>query len=253
MAAKDMAKNELIVVQGHDHPLLLRDRLSAQDLAWVERRAARSAPRLRRPRRATARPTRPAGSRRPAWTKLRGRIRRAAVGGDAGAVGGAVPGRGVPRRRRDPVGRARLPSAARVSGMSELTADAFGRLPTRRSAYEATPAIRAERCRRTTARSESLANARARLRAVRRQSRPGWRKSSQPRQLPQRDVRQGVAVARAPGLVRQFRIHRRQPAGHLAHLAVGPGCIRSVSPRAGFPVARGCRHRARRRRAPPSA
>jgi tRNA-specific 2-thiouridylase len=35
VAGKDMARNELIVVQGHDHPLLLRDRLRAQDLAWV--------------------------------------------------------------------------------------------------------------------------------------------------------------------------------------------------------------------------
>ncbi len=35
VAGKDLEKNELIVVQGHDHPLLLRDRLSAQDLAWV--------------------------------------------------------------------------------------------------------------------------------------------------------------------------------------------------------------------------
>ncbi len=35
VAAKDMARNELIVVQGHDHPLLTRSRLVAQDLAWV--------------------------------------------------------------------------------------------------------------------------------------------------------------------------------------------------------------------------
>jgi tRNA-specific 2-thiouridylase len=35
VAAKDMACNELIVVQGHDHPLLKRDSLVAQDLAWV--------------------------------------------------------------------------------------------------------------------------------------------------------------------------------------------------------------------------
>ena len=35
VAAKDMQKNELIVVQGHDHPLLLSSRLSARDLAWV--------------------------------------------------------------------------------------------------------------------------------------------------------------------------------------------------------------------------
>ncbi len=35
VAAKDMVKNELVVVQGHDHPLLLSNRVVAQDLAWV--------------------------------------------------------------------------------------------------------------------------------------------------------------------------------------------------------------------------
>jgi len=35
VAAKDMAANALIVVQGHDHPLLRRSSLVAQDLAWV--------------------------------------------------------------------------------------------------------------------------------------------------------------------------------------------------------------------------
>jgi tRNA-uridine 2-sulfurtransferase len=35
VSGKDLGRNELIVVQGHDHPLLLRERLSAQDLAWV--------------------------------------------------------------------------------------------------------------------------------------------------------------------------------------------------------------------------
>jgi len=35
VGGKDLKKNELIVVQGHDHPMLLRERLSAQDLAWV--------------------------------------------------------------------------------------------------------------------------------------------------------------------------------------------------------------------------
>jgi tRNA-uridine 2-sulfurtransferase len=39
VAGKDVARNELIVVQGHDHPLLLRGRLRAQDLAWVSGRA----------------------------------------------------------------------------------------------------------------------------------------------------------------------------------------------------------------------
>jgi tRNA-specific 2-thiouridylase len=35
VAAKDMEKNELIVVQGHDHPLLLKRSLRARDLSWV--------------------------------------------------------------------------------------------------------------------------------------------------------------------------------------------------------------------------
>jgi tRNA-specific 2-thiouridylase len=35
VAAKDMANNELIVVQGHDHPLLLRDDLHATQLHWI--------------------------------------------------------------------------------------------------------------------------------------------------------------------------------------------------------------------------
>ena len=35
VAAKDMERNELIVVQGHDHPLLLCRSLEARDLAWV--------------------------------------------------------------------------------------------------------------------------------------------------------------------------------------------------------------------------
>lgn len=35
VAGKDMAKNELIVVQGHEHPLLLNDSLSAGQLHWI--------------------------------------------------------------------------------------------------------------------------------------------------------------------------------------------------------------------------
>jgi tRNA-specific 2-thiouridylase len=42
VAGKDMAKNELIVVQGHDHPRLLRERLAAEDLAWVAGEAPRA-------------------------------------------------------------------------------------------------------------------------------------------------------------------------------------------------------------------
>ena len=39
VAAKDMQKNVLYVVQGHAHPALLGDRLSAADLSWVNGRA----------------------------------------------------------------------------------------------------------------------------------------------------------------------------------------------------------------------
>ena len=35
VAAKDMATNTLIVVQGHDHPLLLRSTLAAGQLSWI--------------------------------------------------------------------------------------------------------------------------------------------------------------------------------------------------------------------------
>jgi tRNA-specific 2-thiouridylase len=35
VAAKDLARNVLIVVQGHEHPLLKRDRVSAADLHWI--------------------------------------------------------------------------------------------------------------------------------------------------------------------------------------------------------------------------
>ena len=35
VAEKDLAKNELIVVQGHDHPLLYQHELGAADLSWV--------------------------------------------------------------------------------------------------------------------------------------------------------------------------------------------------------------------------
>lgn len=35
VAAKDMEKNELIVVQGHEHPLLLNDGLVAGQLHWI--------------------------------------------------------------------------------------------------------------------------------------------------------------------------------------------------------------------------
>ena len=35
VAAKDLAANRLVVVQGHDHPLLLRKELAAADASWI--------------------------------------------------------------------------------------------------------------------------------------------------------------------------------------------------------------------------
>ena len=35
VAAKDCARNRLVVVQGHDHPALFRDRLQATDCRWI--------------------------------------------------------------------------------------------------------------------------------------------------------------------------------------------------------------------------
>jgi tRNA-specific 2-thiouridylase len=40
VAGKDLARNELVVVSGHDHPLLQKDRLLAADLSWVSGSAA---------------------------------------------------------------------------------------------------------------------------------------------------------------------------------------------------------------------
>ena len=42
VCGKDLEKNELIVVQGHDHPLLLSRSLRAEDLAWVSGEGPRS-------------------------------------------------------------------------------------------------------------------------------------------------------------------------------------------------------------------
>jgi tRNA-specific 2-thiouridylase len=35
VAEKRMASNELVVVQGHDHPLLMKKALNAQDASWI--------------------------------------------------------------------------------------------------------------------------------------------------------------------------------------------------------------------------
>lgn len=38
VAGKDMERNRLIVVQGHDHPLLFRDQLTCSDMNWISGR-----------------------------------------------------------------------------------------------------------------------------------------------------------------------------------------------------------------------
>ncbi len=105
VAGKDIAANALIVVQGHDHPLLQSRSLRAADLAWV---AARRRMRTTRTaaRRATGRAMRRAASTRSRAIRSTVDVRCAAVGGHAGAVGGALQRRGVSGRRRDPVARA---------------------------------------------------------------------------------------------------------------------------------------------------
>jgi len=44
VAGKDMASNTLIVVRGHEHPLLLRERLLAADLSWISGSTPDAAP-----------------------------------------------------------------------------------------------------------------------------------------------------------------------------------------------------------------
>ena len=43
VAQKRMDSNELVIVQGHDHPLLLRNSLSAQDASWTAGRPEQGA------------------------------------------------------------------------------------------------------------------------------------------------------------------------------------------------------------------
>jgi tRNA-specific 2-thiouridylase len=103
VAQKDVAKNVLYVVQSHDHPALLKDRLFATELSWVSGRDPRTHWVYRQaalPHAGCALRDRCAG-RRP----RRDRLRPAPVGGDAGAERGDLREQGVPGRRhhRGPV------------------------------------------------------------------------------------------------------------------------------------------------------
>ena len=102
VAAKDAARNELIVVQGHEHPLLARAARSSRPACTgsARRRASGSgASRCAATRRfATASPTRPAPSSARAQSVARSAVRRTAAHADAGAVR-------RPLRRRPLLGR----------------------------------------------------------------------------------------------------------------------------------------------------
>ncbi len=92
VARKDMESNTLWVVQGHDHPWLMSDRLTAIDAAWVSGRAADGG---HPPDRQDAL----SPGRRRLRHHCRGRrsvragVRRATVGGYAGPVGRPLSGR----------------------------------------------------------------------------------------------------------------------------------------------------------------
>ena len=92
VARKDMATNTLWVVQGHDHPWLMSDRVEVIDAAWVSGAAAgrRHATDRQDPLPPVRRRVRGDGRRR---QPLRTPVRRAAMGGHAGAVGRALSGR----------------------------------------------------------------------------------------------------------------------------------------------------------------
>ena len=102
VAGKDRERNELVVVQGRDHPLLRSRALAAADLAWVGGEPPEPAVTYggkTRYRQADA----PCHIAEFDAGECADRLPRPAMGRHARAVGGVVPGRGVPRRGRDPV------------------------------------------------------------------------------------------------------------------------------------------------------
>ena len=89
VVAKDIARNVLVVAQGHDHPALFSDRLSATDVNWI---AGRLAPLPLGVRGEDALPPTRCALHHLAHRRrrFRGRVRGASVGGDAGSVGRRV-------------------------------------------------------------------------------------------------------------------------------------------------------------------
>jgi hypothetical protein len=106
VAGKDMEKNVLHVVQGHDHPALAQG-AAGRRAAVLDFRAG-AAHALGLHRQAALPDGRPAlRGRARRWRNLRNQLRRAAVGADAGAVGGALREPRLPGRRGDPLIAAR--------------------------------------------------------------------------------------------------------------------------------------------------
>ncbi len=101
VAAKDLERNVLVVVQGSDHPLLWSRGLAAGDAHWVAAPPPRHAP----PRH-QQNPQTPRGPPKPGGTPGRGgtggHLPRPPGGGHPGPVRGLLPGGGVPRRGGHP-------------------------------------------------------------------------------------------------------------------------------------------------------
>ena len=128
--ARMSRRNALVVVQGHDHPLLYRARRRG-DRHALDRGRARPAARALRREDALSHGGRARARVDVGATAVRRAIRRAAVGADARAVSRAVRRRRVPRRRRDRRAgehraRQRQPATAapaRLAAVESLAAD----------------------------------------------------------------------------------------------------------------------------------
>ena len=120
VARKDPARNELIVVQGHEHPLLAQHAGSSRRacIGSARRRASgeRREP-LRCAREDSLSPTRSGLHRRPHGRRLaRGAVRRAAAHADAGPVRRALRRRPLLGRRDDRRGDSGVDRDSRAAG-----------------------------------------------------------------------------------------------------------------------------------------
>ena len=111
VARKDAARNALIVVQGHDHPLLCSPALlTSGPMHWLS--AARREPFPCAVKVRYRQADQPGAARAARRRQRADRFRAAPAGGHARAVRGGVRGRQMPRRRRDRERRAAAASRA---------------------------------------------------------------------------------------------------------------------------------------------